>query len=163
MPEEDGIQIHLIPPEDSFIYQHKQHTQYGHSGTRPWAAHHVGSWRHKHQLLRMLNPITRRERSVLCSNCCLQETSTSCPVNTRLGGFHSTTKSLTWITEYSVGLLIVLKCNVWDVCSCMIEWLELLPHTDEVLGSNVEASYPDARYLWRSLVSPGKRLDSALI
>ena len=46
MPEEDGIQIHLIPPEDSFIYQHKQHMQYGHSGRSPWAAHHVGSWRH---------------------------------------------------------------------------------------------------------------------
>jgi hypothetical protein len=28
MPEEDGIQIHLIPSEDSSIYQHKQHMQY---------------------------------------------------------------------------------------------------------------------------------------
>jgi len=49
MPE-DGIQKHLIPPEDSFIYQHKQHMQYRHSRTRPWAAHHVGLWRHKHEL-----------------------------------------------------------------------------------------------------------------
>jgi hypothetical protein len=33
----------------------------------------------------------------------------------------------------------------------------------EVLGSNVEASYPDARYMWQSSVSPWKWLDTASI
>jgi hypothetical protein len=93
------------------IYLHKQHMQYRNSGTRPWAAHHVGSWRHIHELPRMLNPINRWRGSVSCSNCCLQKKSPNCPVNTRLGGFHSTTKSLTWIIEYSVTLLCVeMQC-----------------------------------------------------
>lgn len=161
MSEEDGIQIHLIPPEDSFIYQHKQHMQFKHSGTRPWAAHHVGSWRRKHELPRTLNPITRWGRSVSCSNCSVSKP--NCPMNMRLGGYHSTTKSLTWIIEYSVGLLIVLKCNAWDIRSYANEWLELLPHPEEVLASNVEASYPDERYMWLSSVSPGKWQDSASI
>lgn len=103
------------------------------------------------------------EVSFILQLLCLQETSPNCPVNMRLGDFHGTTKSLTWITEYSVGLLIVLKCNVWDICSYMIEWLELLHHTEEILRSNVEANYPNARYLWRISVPPGKWLDSASI
>lgn len=102
-----------------------------------------------------------REVSFMLQLFCLQKTSPNCPVNMRLGGFHSTTKSLTWINEYSVGLLIVLKCNVRDMF--VYDWLELLHHTEEILGSNVEASYPIARYLWWISVPPGKWLDSASI
>jgi hypothetical protein len=161
MPEEDGIQIHLIPPEDSFICQHKQHMQYRHSGTRPWAAHQVGSWRDKHELPSPEEGGQFHAPSALS------------PGNKpKLPGEHKTG----WLPQYNevinldnwvlsrVTYCVEMQWNALrDIRSYTSGWLEHLPHTEEVLGSNVEASYPDARYIWWSSGSPGKWMDSASI